>query len=169
MSGHRLVAEFKSAGVAIAASLPDQWLSDVLTSLDDEPWIRHVLLTREDEGVGVCIGAGLAGQRGVVVCQNAGVLLSMNALSGAAHHHRAPLVVVAVQRGQDGDPYPYQAYKGLVTAPVLAAAGIPTLTAAVPDDLTVINEAFVRAEAGRTPVVVLAQRSALATQAGGRA
>ena len=85
----------------------------------------------------------------------------MNALAGAAHHHRAPVVVFAVQRGQGGDPYPYQAYKGLVTGPVLTGAGIPTLDVAVPDDLDAIGEAFVRAEAGRTPVAVLAQRPAL--------
>ncbi len=161
MSATKLLGELLDAGVSIAASLPDQWLSDVLDALDDEPTIRHVRLTREDEGVGICVGAALAGERAVLICQNAGVLLSMNALSGAAHHHRSPAVVIAVQRGLTGDPYPYQAYKGLVTEPVLRAAGIPVLTARTPDDLGLIGDAFARSEAGRTPVVVLAERGAI--------
>jgi sulfopyruvate decarboxylase subunit alpha len=169
VSADRLVVELVRAQVRVAASLPDQWLTGVLGALDDESSIRHIRLTREDEGVGICIGAGLAGVRAVVVCQNAGVLLSMNALSGAAHHHRAPVVVIAVQRGQGADPYPYQAYKGLVTRPVLEAAGIQTLEARAADDFTVIEEAFVRAEAGRTPVVILAQRSAVAPPTDGAA
>ena len=161
MTLNPLVNELRSAGVTLAATLPDQWLSGVLQSLDAEPSIRHVRLTREDEGVGICIGAGLAGHRAVLICQNAGVLLSMNALAGATHHHRAPVVAIAVQRGIGGDPYPYQAYKGLVTQPVLSAASIPTFTVRDASDLDFIGEAFVNAEAGRTAVVVLVERKAL--------
>jgi sulfopyruvate decarboxylase alpha subunit len=161
VSAEQLLAQLRASGVTIAATLPDQWLSDILAGLDAEPSITHIGLTREEEGVGICVGASLTDKRAVLICQNAGLLLAMNALSAATHHHRSPAVIIAIQRGIAGDVYPYQAYKGLVTEPVLHAAGIPTLTMRTPDDLHLIEEAFVRAEAGRTPVVVLTERPAI--------
>ena len=54
-----------------------------------------VPVTREDEGVGLCVGAYLGGTRGALICQNAGLLLAGNALAGYAHLHQIPMLILS--------------------------------------------------------------------------
>lgn len=161
MTSSWILSGLRAADVAIVASLPDSWISDLLGELDDAADIRHVRLNREDEGVGLCLGAHLAGVRAALVCQNAGLLLSTNALAAAARHHHAPFIVLAVQRGRQGDPYPYQAYKGEVTASVLSAIGLPFYEIEAVGDPDLLARAYADAEAHRSPVAILLDRRAL--------
>jgi sulfopyruvate decarboxylase TPP-binding subunit len=159
--GSALVDHLVAAGVSVAASLPDSWLSGVIDALDRAPGIVHVRLAREDDGAAVCAGAALAGARSVLVCQNAGVLLSANGLAAYALHHQLPFLVLAVARGGPDDGHFYQAYKGAVTTGVVQALGLPHhfLTSRAGDHL--ITEAMDQAWLHRRPVVVLCSRRAL--------
>ena len=88
-----------AGGIEVAASLPDSWLSALIDHLTADDRFTHVRVTREDDAVAIAGGAALMGSRGVVVCQNAGVLLATNVLAAYAHHHQLPVLVVAVERG----------------------------------------------------------------------
>jgi sulfopyruvate decarboxylase subunit alpha len=160
-SADRIVSALVRAGVEIAASLPDAWLTALIARIDAEPKLRHVRVTREDDGAGICAGAALGGKKAVLVCQNAGVLLSANALAGYAHHHELPFVVLAVYRGSYEDRFYYQMYKGLVTEPVLGALRIPFHVVERSEDILVIENAVREASLARKPVVVLLRRAAL--------
>lgn len=161
MSSGGIVDRLEDAGVTIAASLPDQWLGGVLDAIDDSKTILHVPVGREEEGVGICLGAHLGGTLGALVCQNAGLLLAVNALAGAARYHHAPMVVLVAYRGHSGDPYPYQAYKGEVTEPVLAALDLPYWTATGSEDIDMVSAAGAAAVGSRGPAVVLLTHNAL--------
>ena len=161
MSAAAYVEHLETAGVTIAASLPDQWLGGVLDALDGSKVILHVPVGREEEGVGICLGAHLAGTLGAIVCQNAGFLLSVNALAGVARYHQAPMIVLVAYRGHHGDPYPYQAYKGEVTEPVLRALDVPYWTAESPADAHLVTVAGAAAVSMRGPAVVLLTQGAL--------
>jgi len=95
------------------------------------------------------------------VCQNAGVLLSANALAGYAHHHRLPFLVLAVYRGSHEDTFYYQMYKGRVTEPVLRGLGIPHHVVDQIEDAAIVADAVRESQLARSPVVVLLRRSAL--------
>ncbi len=155
-----IVNQLVGAGVTIAAMLPDSWLGAVIAAVEQAPSIRQLRVAREDDGVAICGGAALAGQRSVLICQNSGLLLSANALAGYALHHQLPLLALAVSRGERDDNFFYQAYKGQVTAPVLDALGIPhhRLTG---DNDAVIGEAMNQAWIYRKPVAVLCSRRSL--------
>jgi sulfopyruvate decarboxylase subunit alpha len=157
----RAAVLLREAGITIAATLPDQWLGGVIDALDAEPTIRLVRVTREDDGVGICAGAYLGGQRAALVCQSAGLLLSANALAGYALHHQTPFLVLAALRGGHDDGYYYQTYKHRVITPVLDALGLPHHTLRTPDDLGIIPDAARQAWLSRRPVVLLAHRDAL--------
>lgn len=156
-----IVERLTAAGVTIAASLPDSWISAVIGRIDQERSIRHVRVTREDDGVGLCAGASLGGKRAVLVCQNAGLLLSVNALAGYGLHHQLPFLVLAVYRGSYEDTFYYQMYKGAVTEPVLAGLQLPYHVVERIEQVAVIEEAARQAELIRRPVVVLLRRAAL--------
>lgn len=160
-SAERIVGALTKAGVTIAASLPDSWLSAVIDRVDVDKAIRHVRVTREDDGVGICAGASLGGKKAVLICQNAGVLLSANALAGYGHHHQLPFLVLAVYRGSYEDRFYYQMYKGLVTEPVLRGLQIPYHVMERIDQVGMVEEAVREAQLARRPVVVLVRRAAL--------
>jgi sulfopyruvate decarboxylase subunit alpha len=157
----RIVGALVAAKVEIAASLPDSWLAPLIERIDAERAIRHVRVTREDDGAGVCAGAALGGKRAVLVCQNAGVLLSANALAGYAHHHQLPFLVLAVYRGSYEDRFHYQMYKGLVSEPVLEGLRVPYHVVDDVGDASIVADAVREAELGRKPVVLLLRRAAL--------
>ena len=160
-SAERIVAQLVEAKVEIATSLPDSWLTPLITRIDAEKTIRHVRVAREDDGAGICAGASLGGKRAVLVCQNAGLLLSANALAGYAHNHQLGFLVLAVYRGSHEDRFYYQMYKGLVTEPVLQGLRIPFHVVDAPEGLGIVSEAIGEARLVRSPVVVLLRRAAL--------
>ncbi|TDE39220.1 hypothetical protein E1289_01120 [Actinomadura sp. 6K520] len=150
-----------AAGIQVVASLPDSWLSPLLTALDADPRIRHVKVTREDDALGIAAGAALAGGLGAVVCQNAGLLVGANALAGYVHLHELPLLVLAAQRGDVDDGFYYQAYKGRVVPPVLDAIGVPYHRVRGGADPRLVTAAAGQARLHRRPVVLLLDRESL--------
>ena len=161
VSADRITTALVAAGVEVAASLPDTWIAPLIARVEAEPKIRHVRVAREDDGVGICAGVSLGGKRAVLICQNAGVLLSANALAGFAHHHQLPFLVLAVYRGSHEDRFYYQMYKGLVTEPILRGLAIPFHVVERGDQLGIVGEAVGEAWLARRPVVVLLRRAAL--------
>src|SRR6266481_10224264 len=74
MTGARqIVAGLESAGVTIAASVPDTWIGKLVEEVRRSSAIRVVDVAREEEAVAVACGANLAGGRGAVLIQNAGL------------------------------------------------------------------------------------------------
>jgi sulfopyruvate decarboxylase subunit alpha len=162
-----IVAGLKRAGIDLVASLPDQWLGDVIERCEADPDITHIKLAREDDGVGICAGAFLGGRKAALICQNAGVLLAINALGGMAFHHQIPFLVIAAQRGCFDDGYYYQMYKGRITEPVLKGAGLPHYVIDDPSQLSLIEQGARQAFFSRLPLVLLLRRNALVAKAGG--
>ena len=158
-TAERITHALVEGRIEIVTSLPDSWLTPLIARIDAEPKIRHVRVAREDDGAGICAGAALGGTRAALVCQNAGVLLSANALSGYAHNHQLGFLVLAVYRGLEDDRFHYQKYKGLVSDGVLAGMRIPVHVVDRPSGLDVISLAI--SEAASTPVVVLLRHAAL--------
>jgi sulfopyruvate decarboxylase subunit alpha len=156
-----ITRQLVGAGITVAASLPDSWLGAVIERVDREPAIRHLHVAREDDGGAICAGAALAGERSALICQNSGLLLSVNGLAGYALHHQLPFLILAVARGERDDGYFYQTYKGQVTVPVLDALGIPHHRLTGRDDDEVIGEAMNQAWLYRRPVAVLCSRRSL--------
>jgi sulfopyruvate decarboxylase subunit alpha len=162
-----IVQQLVGAGITVAASLPESWLGAVIAAVDEEPTIRQLRVAREDDGVAICGGAALAGKRSVLICQNSGLLLSVNALASYALHHQLPFLALAVARGEQDDWHFYQAYKGQVTAPVLDAVGIPYHRLNGRDDDAIIGEAMNQAWIYRRPVAVLCSRRSLLGEGAG--
>jgi sulfopyruvate decarboxylase subunit beta len=60
---------------------------------------RHVYLSREEEGVGICGGAYLAGAKPAMLIQSSGLGNMANALCSFIQTYRMPLLVLASWRG----------------------------------------------------------------------
>jgi len=161
MTGARqIVAGLESAGVTIAASVPDTWIGQLVEEVRRSSAIRVVDVAREEEAVAVACGANLAGGRGAVLIQNAGLLNSCNGLVTTALQFEIPMLLLVLYAGARGDvAFPAL---GQFTEPVLSALRIPYY---ILDDLDrapeLIGGALTQAYNFKKPVAILLDKGVL--------
>jgi sulfopyruvate decarboxylase subunit alpha len=156
-----ILGELKAAGINLVATLPDSWLTELIEAIEADPAMELIRVTREEEAVGICAGAYLGGRKAAVLAQNAGVLLSVNALAALAYHHQIPVLLLVAARGGAEDNQYYQVYKGRVTVPVLDALRLPHHAVTEPAHYKLIGAAQRQARLARVPVLLLFDRLAL--------
>jgi len=121
----RIRVGLEAAGVTLAASVPDTWIGRLMTTVRASKTIRAVDVAREEEAVAVACGANLAGGRGAVLVQNAGLLNCGGVLAGLVELYRIPCFFIVSLRGDARDPVYYHAPKGRVTTATLEAWRLP--------------------------------------------
>jgi sulfopyruvate decarboxylase alpha subunit len=120
-----IVRGLEQAGVTLAASVPDTWIGRLMAAVRESSKIRALDVAREEEAVAVACGANLAGGRGAVLIQNAGLLNCGGILAGLVDLYRLPCFFIVSLRGDHRDPVYYHAPKGRVTAATLEAWRLP--------------------------------------------
>src|SRR5256884_9662290 len=85
-----IVAGLKKAGIDFVATLPDEKIAEVIRAEATERELKHVPLCREEEGIGICAGAYLAGKKNALIMQNDGFLNSCNALNTSCRQLQIP-------------------------------------------------------------------------------
>src|SRR6187549_1498585 len=114
----------KDCGVRVMSALPETWLVHLIRLADDDPDVTLVRLAKEEEGVGISMGAHLAGVKSAMLMQNHGFLAAINGIVSGAQLYRIPLLMVISDRGSFGERDPWQTEGGGVTEPVLQALRI---------------------------------------------
>jgi sulfopyruvate decarboxylase subunit alpha len=153
----RLVYDsLKECGVRLLSVLPETWLVHLVGLAEEDPEMTLVRLAKEEEGVGVSVGAHLAGMRSAMLMQNHGLLASVNAIVSLAQLYRVPLLMLVSYRGGFGEEHPWQTEGGAVTEDLLHALRVPYVlleqAGQVPGRL---REAQRLAEASLRPVALL--------------
>jgi sulfopyruvate decarboxylase subunit alpha len=156
----RIVAGLKRAGIDFIATLPDEKVVDVIRAVESDPAFKHVPLCREEEGIGICAGAYLAGRKTALIMQNAGFLNSCNALTTTSLQFQIPMLLLIYYAGDMGDRG--FATLGSVTEPALQALGVRYAVLRKTDEIDeMICGAQVLAEDSKKPVAVLLTKSVL--------
>ncbi len=160
VSGSKVVYDtLKACGVRLISALPETWLVHMIRMADDDPAMTLVRLAKEEEGVGISVGAHLAGVKSAMLMQNHGFLASINAIVSVAQLYRVPLLMLISSRGEFGERDPWQTEGGLVTVPVLDALRIPYDRLDDPATApATIRNAQVLAESALRPVALLLTR-----------
>jgi len=113
-----IFAALKAAGIRQVGYVPDAGHSRLIELCRADPQIRAVVLTTEEEGIGLAAGAWLGGQRAVLLMQSSGVGNCINMLS-LAKACRFPLVILVTMRGEWGEFNPWQVAMGTKTQAAL--------------------------------------------------
>ena len=149
----------KEGGVRLISALPETWLVHLIRLADDDPDVTLVRLAKEEEGVGISMGAHLAGVKSAMLMQNHGFLASVNGIVSGAQLFRIPLVMLISDRGSFGERDPWQTEGGAVTEPVLAALRIPMMRLDDPARVAErVRAAQTLAYASNKPVALLLTR-----------
>ena len=146
-------------GVRLVSALPETWLVHLIRMAEDDPAMILVRLAKEEEGVGISMGAHMAGVRSAMLMQNHGFLASINGIVSGAQLYRIPLLMLISRRGVMGERDPWQTEGGGVTEHVLEALRIPYDV--LDDKSTVrhrIDRALTLAGSALRPVALLLDR-----------
>jgi sulfopyruvate decarboxylase subunit alpha len=149
----------KAAGVTMMSALPETWLVHLIRMADDDPDVTLVRLAKEEEGIGISMGAHLAGARSALLMQNHGFLQSINGIVSGAMLYKVPLVMLISDRGHLGERDSWQTEGGKVTRRMLAALGIVRDEVHTPDEVeTKVAKAVTLAHSSLSPVALLLTR-----------
>jgi sulfopyruvate decarboxylase alpha subunit len=117
------VGELKRHGFDFFTGVPCSFLGAILDRLQPEGYRPAV---REDAAVGLAAGAYLAGRRPVVLMQNSGLGVSLNALASLNLIYRIPVLLVVSLRGYQIEDAPEHWVMGEVTPRLLETVKIPS-------------------------------------------
>jgi len=117
-----LIALLKKHGVTLAATLPCEKIKTLLELAARD--FDHVPLTREEEGVGICAGASLTGNRPAMFIQSSGIGNMINALLSLTQFYELPLALLVSRRGVYHEKIDAQLPMGQRLPEILSGAGI---------------------------------------------
>jgi sulfopyruvate decarboxylase alpha subunit len=117
---HKVLAQ---NGIRQVSYVPDAGHKRLIELCQADKAMRTVVLTTEEEGPALVMGAWLAGEKSAVLMQSSGVGNIINTL-GTIKECRFPLLVLITMRGDEGEFNPWQVPMGQATQAVLEAMGV---------------------------------------------
>ena len=137
-------------------SLPCVNLGRLMELVECDPEIKHIPVTREEEGFGICAGAYLSGKKPAILMQNSGLGNSVNVLASLYQLYKLPILMIMSHRGTEGEFMSAQVPMGKATPGVLDALEIAYINPQTPEDASkLIPEAWILSEAGEAPLGIL--------------
>lgn len=154
-----IFAMLKRGGVRQVAYVPDAGHSHVIRRVQDDPQMRDVVLTTEEEGVALVSGAWLGGSRAVLLMQSSGVGNCVNMFS-LLQSCRFPFLTLVTMRGEYAEFNAWQCPMGQSTQAALELMGITVLRASTAEEVEELVAAGLDAafEGGQQVAVLLSQR-----------
>lgn len=149
----------KQSGVRLIGYVPDAGHKRLIELCLAERKLDSVVLSSEEEGIGLAAGAWLGGARSALLMQSSGVGNCVNAL-GMVRECRFPLLMLVTMRGEHGEFNPWQVPMGQATPAVLAAMGVVVREARTPEEVAPAVAAAARLAFGsyQSVAVLISQR-----------
>ena len=141
-----LISILKKSSVDFTASLPCEKIKTLLEMVEER--FFHIPLTREEEGVGICAGAALAGRRPAMFVQSSGIGNMLNALLSLTQFYELPLAIFVSQRGIYKEKIAAQFPMGQRLPAILSGAGIPCSVISTREDLIIVAQNLPRVYEG---------------------
>ena len=104
-----------AADIKHVAYVPDTGHARLIERAIEEPGMEASVLTTEEEGIGLLLGAWLGGERGVLLMQSSGVGNCINTLS-LVQNCRFPFLTLVTMRGEWAEFNGWQTPMAKVTA-----------------------------------------------------
>ena len=152
-------AHFKRVGVRQVGYVPDAGHSRLISLCQQDNEITDVVLTTEEEGVGLVAGATLGGQRAALLMQSSGVGNCIN-MFALLRNCGFPCLLLVTMRGEYAEFNPWQVPMGSITEQCLKLTGFQVYRVNSADEVDdVVGAASDMAFEGNLAVaVILSQR-----------
>jgi sulfopyruvate decarboxylase alpha subunit len=123
--GGAFVEELKEHGYDFFTTVPCSILKGVIRVLENEPRDRFISAVREDAACGFACGAWMGGRQPVVLCQNSGFSVSINAIASLMRMNRIPCLFIVSWRGYQGVDAPEHLITGAIMLDQMKLVGVP--------------------------------------------
>src|SRR6201997_5076648 len=153
--------ELSASGVKLVASLPDNWLMDVIDTIKHDDRFVHVPVNREESAIGLCSGAYMGAMGSAALMGASGFMTVIYALTKINYSYEIPLFLMATLRGQAGDRHKHHISNGLYLLPVLNAINMPYQIIDKPEEIDLISRCYRHARTYARPMAVLFTRDLL--------
>jgi sulfopyruvate decarboxylase subunit alpha len=124
LAGH-LLGRLEAHGFDFFTGVPCSYMASLLRRLEAQPLYGYVNAVREDAAIGIATGAYLGGRQPVVLMQNSGLGVSVNALASLTHIYRIPLLLLVTWRGENGQDAPEHLVMGEQLLALLRVLTVP--------------------------------------------
>lgn len=165
------LAELRRRGFDLFAGVPCSLVKDLLACLSAQREVPYVPAAKEDSALGIAAGAVMAGRRPVVIMQNSGLGVSINALLSLHQLYELPVLLLITWRGHGGKDAPEHVLMGPALPGLCDAIDLPHRALEPParaDDpdarervLEALDWADAMLRATRKPVALLVRAGAL--------
>jgi sulfopyruvate decarboxylase alpha subunit len=147
--------QFKRVNIRQVGYVPDAGHAALIRLCQDDPEIADIVLTTEEEGVGLVSGAALGGQRAVLLMQSSGVGNCINLFS-LVKTCRFPCVILVTMRGEYGEFNPWQIPMSSITEVCFQASGFTVYRAEEEAQVAdLVGAGLDMAFAGDVPIAIL--------------
>lgn len=157
--------EIASCGIGMVASLPDDWVADLIKVIDADSRFVHVPVNREESAVGLCSGAFFGEKRAAALMGASGMLTCVYAVTKINYTYEIPMFFLVSMRGAMGDTAKYQISNGLYFLKVLDTIDLPYVLIDRSDKLGEIRRAHRHAFVYNRPTAAIFSREVLRGEA----
>lgn len=119
-----LYEAIKDLGVNLLLTLPDNMIQGLLKIVSERNEIREIVITREEEGIGIAAGAYLGGLTPAIIMQNSGLGNSINAIKSLLQLYKIPILLIMSHRGTEREKIAAQIPMGEITLNLLECINV---------------------------------------------
>ena len=161
----RVADQAADCGVELVASLPDNWMAEIIRTFDRDDRFRHVPVNREESAVGLCSGAFLSGTGSLAVMGASGLMTLIYAITKINYTYEIPMTILATLRGAPGDKAKFHVSNGLYFLPSLDAISLTYKVIDSADKIPEIGRLYDHARTVSRPTVAILTRDMLRGEA----
>ncbi|MFP4686515.1 MAG: phosphonopyruvate decarboxylase [bacterium] len=126
IKAEQFISALEKRGYTHCSGVPCSLLKPFINRVIDDERIDYVAASSEGEAVGINIGAHLAGQKTVTICQNSGFGNMVNPLTSLCEPFRIPTLLIITWRGKPGSgDEPQHTFMGKILPDLLDTLEIP--------------------------------------------
>jgi sulfopyruvate decarboxylase subunit alpha len=152
-------------GIELVASLPDNWISDLIRGFEEDDRFRHVPVNREESAIGLCSGAFFGGQGSIAVMGASGLMTLVYAITKINYTYEIPVLILITLRGAPGDLHKHHVSNGLYLLPCMESINLPYMIIDSQDKIPHIKRAWDHSRTISRPVVAVMTRDVLRGEA----
>ena len=157
----RIADELGACGVKLVASLPDNWINGLITTIDEDQRFVHVPVNREESAIGLCSGAYIGGMGSAALMGASGFMTVIYAITKINYSYEIPLLLLITLRGAFGDHHKHHISNGLYLRPILDAMNMPYSIIDTPDEIPQISRIYRHTRTFARPAVIAFTRDLL--------
>lgn len=162
---NRIAGELAECGVKLVASLPDDWVADLIKVVEADARFTHVPVNREESAVGLCSGAFFSNSYAAAVMGASGMLTCVYAITKINYTYEIPMFFLVSMRGAIGDTAKYQISNGIYFLDVLDTIDLPYRVIESRDQLGEIPRVHRHSRVYNRPTAVILSREVLRGEA----